>query len=139
MTHTAAIVSGVFWSTLLSGLHPACAAPGDTVWQWADAHGQTHFSDSRPVEDALPGRQISFERQSPGAAGGLRPGERDALQRMERQRTRRQRHALAARQRNDHATATRRTACRATRDKLRGTRDREQRKHYSGYLRKNCW
>ena len=139
MTHTAVIVSGIFWSTLLSGLHLAHAAPADKVWQWTDAGGQTHFSDTRPVEGTPPGREIRIERQPPKTAAGLRPGERDKLREMERLRVQRRQQTRAARQRTSHATAMLRNACRTSRDKQRSTRDREQRKHHSGFLRKNCW
>jgi hypothetical protein len=139
MYNTAVIMAGIFWGGLLTGLYPVPAAPADTVWQWTDTQGRAHFSDMPPADASLQGRQTLLEHQSHATAGGLRPGEREALRRMGRQRARQRELALAARRRNDHAVAAQRSACRATRDKLHSVRDREQRKHYSGYLRKNCW
>lgn len=139
MPFTHKTITGMCLSTLLSGLHPAYAAPADTVWQWTDAGGQIHFSDTRPVQGTPPGREFRIERQPPKTAAGLRPGERDNLREMERQRVQRRQQSRAARQRTSHATAMHRNTCRSSRDKRRSTRDREQRKHHSGFLRKNCW
>ncbi|MDH3979424.1 MAG: DUF4124 domain-containing protein [Gammaproteobacteria bacterium] len=139
MRHAPVILASLIWGSLLAGLHPGRTARADTVWQWTDARGQTHFSDTPPVETARPGRQIRFADQATGAASGLRPGEQEALHRMERRRARQQQRALDMRQRNDHAVAAHRASCRANRDKLRSTRDREQRKLSISYLSKHCW
>ncbi len=139
MRYTPVIVACVIWGSLPGGLYPGRAVLADTVWQWTDAQGQTHFSDTLPAETALPGRQISLDNKAAGAASGLRPGEREALHRLEQRRTHQQQSALITRQSNDHAVAAHRATCRATRDKLRSTRDREQRKRLSGYLSRHCW
>jgi hypothetical protein len=139
MRYTPVIVASLICGSLPGGLYPGRTALADTVWQWTDTQGQTHFSDTPPAGTTLPGRQIKFDNKATGAASGLRPGEREALRRLEQRRTHQQQSALITRQHSDHAVAAHRATCRATRDKLRSTRDREQRKRYSAYLSKHCW
>lgn len=139
MFHPPALLAGITGLCLLAGPHPEHAAAADTVWQWQDPRGQTHFSDQPPPASSPPARQTRFESRAPGSAGGLRPGEQQALRRMDRQRARQREQAVSVRRRNDRAVSAQQSACRAARDKLHDAREHEQRKRYSGYLRRNCW
>ncbi len=124
---------------IISCALPVCLAAADTVWQWTDASGQVTFSDTPPPQAELVAHELFLEYQAPGPASGLRPGEREALLEMERRQAIRQRELQAARQRNDRKLAAQRDACRAARERLQQTRDREQRKLHSAYLGKHCW
>ena len=139
MFYAPVLITSAILGSLLAGLPQGRAAAADTLWQWTDIQGQTHFSDKPPADGSLPGRQTRLESQPPVTGGGLRPGEQQALRRMELQRTRQRQHAVAVRQRSDRTVAAHRSACRATRDQLNSVRNREQRKRHSNYLRKNCW
>jgi hypothetical protein len=132
-------ITGMCLGALLSAPCRIDAAAADTVWRWEDAGGRIHFSNIQPAEGTASGEKIRLERQAPKTAAGLRPGERDALRTMERRQAHRQQQSRSTRRRNDHATASHRSSCRSSRDRLHSTRNREQRKQQSGFLRKNCW
>lgn len=135
MRYSIPIIACLATGTLLL----AAPATAGTVWQWTDARGQVHFSDTAPHQ-SLETEQITYPaKPSAPAAGGLRPGERKRLQLMQQRQRRQLQQASEARRRSDRTTAARRKNCQATREQLHASHDREQRKHHATRLRRHCW
>jgi hypothetical protein len=119
-------------------LLPALAMAG-TVYQWTDAAGITHFSDTAPARTGHELRAHEIADLPARSVQGLRPGERTTLQDIEQQLARQHRRARQARLRNDRAVAERRRECRKRRTRQRGTGYYATRKVDTTFLRRNCW
>jgi hypothetical protein len=114
-------------------------AMSGTVFQWTDAAGVTHFSDTAPPEPASDSRELQTMPAQTVSAQGLRPGERATLQAIEQRRQQQHHASQRARQRNDHAVAEHRRDCRERRALQRDAGSHAARKAVSAYLRRNCW
>jgi len=126
-----------------AGLVLLCKLPvpglADTVYQWTDDAGVTHFSDTAPPDPPAGSRELVTVPAAAVSAQGLRPGEQASLQAIE-QRIKQQRRATQqARQRNGRAIAERRRDCRERREKQRSSGNHPARKALATYLRRNCW
>ncbi|MEN8204589.1 MAG: DUF4124 domain-containing protein [Pseudomonadota bacterium] len=118
---------------------PGIVSAADTVYQWTDNLGQTHYGDKLPVR--VESKTIILQRDTSeaGSHSGLRPGERDRLRQMERHQQQQQRSAHTARTRTDRQRAASRARCADHREMLKNSRGRDTFKKHSRYLRNNCW
>jgi hypothetical protein len=110
-----------------------------TVYQWTDAAGVTHFSDTAPLDPPADSRELETVPAPAVSAQGLRPGERANLQVIEQRLKQQRRTTQLARQRNDRAMAEHRRDCRERRERQRSTGNHPARKALTTYLRRNCW
>jgi hypothetical protein len=125
---------------LLASGYPGARVHAGQAWQWVDDQGRQQFSDTRPAATTGPLRQLELpDRQADDSDGGLRAGEIERLRTIEQRHARQHRAIAGERARNDRYQARHRASCRETREHWRSTRDRNRRKEYSTFLRKNCW
>lgn len=125
----------------LAGALSTLAVAAGHIWHWTDRAGQQHYSDHLPPSGASNARRLDTGHPAPAGEppGGLRGGERARLQRLEVRSKRRRREAEALRSKQARTSAAQRTQCRQTRSRWYATRDRQQGKEFSDYLRAHCW
>ena len=119
-------------------LSGAVSATG-IAYQWTDNQGQIHYGDKSPI--SVETNPIILQRDASRADShsGLRPGERERLNKMEQHQRQQQRSAQATRTRTDRQRAAQRARCADNREMLKNSRGRDTFKQHSRYLRGNCW
>ena len=110
-----------------------------TVYQWQDAAGITHFSDTAPRNPPAGSRKLDTLPASAASAQGLRQGERATLRAIGERLQQQHRSTQRERQRHDRVMAERRKDCRERRERQRNIGNHPARKAVTTYLRRNCW
>lgn len=126
----------------LAGSLSSLAVAAGHIWHWTDTTGQQHYSDHLPASGVNGAQRLDTAHhpvppEAPPA--GLRRGEIALLHRIEARTDRRHQDAEADRRRQAQTSAGQRAQCRQARSRWYATQDREQRRKFSDYLRRNCW
>ena len=108
-----------------------------TVYRWADALGNTHFSDAEPDNRASTAIELQPAVSRPST--GLRPGEQATLRAIEKRRESRHTAAIAGRQEQRRERAARRRVCSDNRAQLRRGNRHVDSKAVLKYQREHCW
>lgn len=111
----------------------------DSIFRWSDKQGQVHFSDTAPG-DAMSATTIT-EPEPPRKIdrNGLRPAERELLQRIEQRTQQQAQSAQLRRLQNSRKRVEQWERCESYREKLYNSPGEESYKEYSRYLRRHCW
>ncbi len=117
--------------------HMACAA--GLVYQWSDAEGRVHYSDTPPL--VIDAETVTLERD-PRAGGkpqGLRPGERALLDKAEFRQQQQKSRSRATGLRAEEQRAELQRQCRSHRKRLKLAQGPDDFKQHARFLRNNCW
>ena len=108
------------------------------IQQWRDPDGQVHYGDRAPPGVAAT-RMLRLHNETTVTTGGLRPAERQAIERIKR-RTQKQRKTIESAQRGlQHKQTQTHKQCQQARDNFRNARKDENFNKYALYLRRHCW